>query len=101
MERCSYTSAVLTDDNSTITADEEMEPIGILSTDPGLEQHKDHFKYRVGRYLNQLNLFDKHEGGLEEFARGDFYFLFFRMIKRKFFMYLGCKNNYFQIVSFL
>lgn len=74
MERCSYTSAVLIDDNTTITApDEEMEPIGILSTDPGLEQYKDHFKYRVGKYLDQIKLFDEHEGGLEEFAKGDLF----------------------------
>ncbi|PON90456.1 Glycoside hydrolase [Trema orientale] len=71
VERCSYSSAVLTDDSPTITApDEEMERIGILSTDPGLEQHKDHFKYRLGRFADQIKLFDKHEGGLEEFARG-------------------------------
>lgn len=71
-ERCSYMSAVLTDDSSIVTtADEEMEHIGILSVDPGLELHKDHFKYRVRRYADQIKLFEKHEGGLEEFAKGD------------------------------
>ncbi|KAM6543540.1 hypothetical protein CsatB_007987 [Cannabis sativa] len=70
VDRCFYTSAVLTDDNSSITAEEEMEHIGILSTDPSLEQYKDHFKYRMSRYVDQIKLFTKHEGGLEEFARG-------------------------------
>lgn len=53
-------------------ADESMENIGILSHDPGLVPFKDHFKYRVERYENLLNLLEKHEGGLEEFAQGAF-----------------------------
>lgn len=61
----------MTDDTSTVSsADESMENIGILSHDPGLESFKDHFKYRVRRYADLLNLLDKHEGGLDEFARG-------------------------------
>lgn len=64
-------SSVMTDDTSTVSsADESMENIGILSHDPGLESFKDHFKYRVRRYADLLNLLDKHEGGLDEFARG-------------------------------
>ncbi|KAF3446892.1 hypothetical protein FNV43_RR12072 [Rhamnella rubrinervis] len=64
-------SAVLTDDNSTTAAtNQEMEHIGILSIDPGLEPYKDHFKYRLTRYLDQKKLIEKYEGGLEEFARG-------------------------------
>lgn len=63
----------MTDDNSNVTStDQEMEHIGILSIDPGLEQHQDHFEYRVRRYLDQKSLIQKYEGGLEEFARGDF-----------------------------
>ncbi|XP_024020140.1 1,4-alpha-glucan-branching enzyme 1, chloroplastic/amyloplastic [Morus notabilis] len=79
-ESCSYMSAVLTDDNLIVTtADEEMEHIGILSVDPGLEPHKDHFKYRVRRYADQLKLFEEHEGGLEEFAKGYLKFGFNRV----------------------
>lgn len=64
----------MTDDNSTITAtNQEMEHIGILSIDPDLESHKDHFKYRLEKYLDQKKLIEKYEGGLEEFARGDFF----------------------------
>lgn len=73
MEHNSTISAVLTDKDSTITAiNQEMEHIGLLSIDPGLEPHKDHFKYRLTRYLDQKKLIDKYEGGLEEFARGDY-----------------------------
>ncbi|KAL5557734.1 hypothetical protein UlMin_033945 [Ulmus minor] len=70
--RCSSISAVVTDDSSTITdLDEEMEQqIGILNTDPGLAPYKDHFKYRIKKYVDQLELLEQHEGGLEEFARG-------------------------------
>ncbi|KGN47537.1 1,4-alpha-glucan-branching enzyme 1, chloroplastic/amyloplastic [Cucumis sativus] len=64
-------SSVMTEDTSTVSStDESMENIGILSHDPGLKPFKDHFKYRVGRYTDLLNLLDKHEGGLDEFARG-------------------------------
>ncbi|XP_022946220.1 1,4-alpha-glucan-branching enzyme 1, chloroplastic/amyloplastic-like [Cucurbita moschata] len=64
-------SSVMTDDTSTVSsADENMKDIGILRHDPSLEPFKDHFKYRIGRYSDVLNLFDKHEGGLDEFARG-------------------------------
>ena len=44
---------------------------GILSVDPSLEPFKDHFRYRLKRYVDQKDLIDKHEGGLEEFAKGD------------------------------
>ena len=71
MERDCKVSAVLTDDSSRMTVSEgEMEDIGILKTDSLLEPHKDHFKCRVKRYLEQKSLFEKFEGGLEEFARG-------------------------------
>lgn len=71
---CSYITPVLTDENSGVTATDEadMESIGILSVDPDLERYKDHFKYRVVRFRDQINLLEKHEGGLEEFAKGDY-----------------------------
>lgn len=63
----------MTDDDSTMTTNEEdMENIGLLSTDPGLEPFKDHFRYRVKGYIDQKKLIEKFEGGLEEFAKGDF-----------------------------
>lgn len=77
IKRGSCISRVLTDEKSTVTAtDEEMDHIGILSVDPGLEPHKDHFKHRVRRYADQVKLFQKHEGGLEEFAKGGFFLPF-------------------------
>ncbi|ESR48590.1 hypothetical protein CICLE_v10000256mg [Citrus x clementina] len=64
-------SSVLTDDSSSMTRmEDETENIGILSTDQGLEPFKDHFKYRMKRYVDQKLLLEKHEGGLEEFAKG-------------------------------
>lgn len=53
---------------------EETEDIGVLSTDSSLEPYKEHFKYRLKGYLDQKSLLEKFEGGLEEFAQGDFYF---------------------------
>lgn len=65
-------SSVLTDDSSSMTRmEDETENIGILSTDQGLEPFKDHFKYRMKRYVDQKLLLEKHEGGLEEFAKGN------------------------------
>lgn len=49
-----------------------MEHLDILRVDPSLERYKDHFRYRMIRYCDQKKLFDKYEGGLEEFARGNF-----------------------------
>ncbi|XP_042493187.1 1,4-alpha-glucan-branching enzyme 1, chloroplastic/amyloplastic-like isoform X4 [Macadamia integrifolia] len=44
--------------------------IGIMSLDPGLEPFKDHFRYRIVRYVEQKKLIEKYERGLEEFAQG-------------------------------
>lgn len=70
MDHSSIISAVLTDDNSTMTIEDDTEKIGLLSIDPGLEPFKDHFIYRSKRYLDQKKLIEKYEGSLEEFAQG-------------------------------
>ncbi|GAV63475.1 Alpha-amylase domain-containing protein/Alpha-amylase_C domain-containing protein/CBM_48 domain-containing protein [Cephalotus follicularis] len=71
VEHRSTIAAVLTEDNSTITNTElDMENIGVLLTDPGLEPFKDHFIHRIRRYIDQKNLFETYEGGLDEFAKG-------------------------------
>ncbi|KAG8377283.1 hypothetical protein BUALT_Bualt08G0013200 [Buddleja alternifolia] len=63
--------AVMTDDHSTsANMEEDAENIGLFSLDPGLESYKDHFRYRIRRYVDQRKLIDKHESSLEEFARG-------------------------------
>ncbi|CAN1781869.1 1,4-alpha-glucan-branching enzyme 1, chloroplastic/amyloplastic (Fragment) [Linum perenne] len=64
-------SAVLTDDNRDVmTSEQDMDNIGLLSGDPGLQPFKDHFKYRMKRYVEQRKLLEKHEGGLKQFAQG-------------------------------
>lgn len=65
-------SVVLTGDNSTmVNVEEDIDNIGLISLDPGLEPYKDHFKYRMKRYLDQKKLIETHEGSLEEFALGN------------------------------
>lgn len=63
-------SAVLTDDPTMTTVGDGMENIGLVSIDPGLESFKDHFRYRMKRYVDQKKLIERYEGGLEEFALG-------------------------------
>ncbi|KAH7850015.1 hypothetical protein Vadar_026561 [Vaccinium darrowii] len=70
-DHSSIVSAVLTDDNSTMAAiEDDTEKIGLFSIDPSLEQFKDHFRYRLKRYVDQKKLIEKYEGSLEEFAQG-------------------------------
>ncbi|CAJ2642843.1 1,4-alpha-glucan-branching enzyme 1, chloroplastic/amyloplastic isoform X1 [Trifolium pratense] len=71
--------AVMTDDKSTMSSsvEEDSENIGILHADSSLEPYKDHFKYRLKRYLHQKKLIEEHEGSLEEFAKGDYNWIFF------------------------
>jgi 1,4-alpha-glucan branching enzyme len=66
--------AVMTDDKSTMSSsvEEDSENIGILNADSSLEPYKDHFKYRLKRYLHQKKLIEEYEGSLEEFAKGDY-----------------------------
>lgn len=71
MKRHCPISAVLTHDDPTMRIGDDVENLGILNAGPGLSQYKDHFKYRMGRYLDQKKLIEKHEGGLEEFAKGN------------------------------
>ncbi|KAG8378766.1 hypothetical protein BUALT_Bualt07G0019200 [Buddleja alternifolia] len=61
----------MTDDHSTSANMEDAENIGLFSLDPGLESYKDHFRYRIRRYVDQKKLNDKHESSLEEFAQGN------------------------------
>ncbi|PPD83757.1 hypothetical protein GOBAR_DD19308 [Gossypium barbadense] len=64
-------SAVMIDDSSTITTSEEnTQNIGILDIDSALRPFKDHFQYRIKKFVDQKNLFENYEGGLEEFAKG-------------------------------
>lgn len=63
----------MTDDKSTMSSTEEdLENIGIFHIDPSLKPYKDHFKYRLKRYVDQKKLIEEYEGGLEEFSQGDY-----------------------------
>lgn len=50
--------------------EDDVENTPILRIDPCLAPYKDHFIYRLGRYVEQKKLIENYEGGLEEFARG-------------------------------
>ncbi|KAL2895575.1 1 4-alpha-glucan-branching enzyme 1 chloroplastic/amyloplastic [Bienertia sinuspersici] len=69
---CYTISATVSESSQTMGSDEDTECLGILGVDPSLEPYKDHFRYRVKRYVDQAKLFEKHEGGLEEFAQGGY-----------------------------
>ncbi|KAL9238097.1 hypothetical protein vseg_012568 [Gypsophila vaccaria] len=73
----SFIVAVATDSTQAMDETElATENLAIFSVDPALESYKDHFRYRMKRYVDQAELFEKYEGGLEEFARGYFKFGF-------------------------
>lgn len=72
VEQRPYISAVLTDKNSDMMQTEEgTETVGILDLDPGLKPYKNHFRYRMKRYIEQKNLIEKYEGSVENFAQGN------------------------------
>ncbi|KAL6520624.1 1,4-alpha-glucan-branching enzyme [Orobanche minor] len=66
----SSVSTVLTDDyNTKANMDEYTENIDLFSLDQGLEAYKDHFRYKIRRYVDQKKLIEKHEASFEEFAQ--------------------------------
>lgn len=70
-ERKSGILAIATDNNQTMTTTEEdVENIGLIELDQGLAPYKDHFSYRIKRYVEQKKLIETYEGGLEEFSLG-------------------------------
>lgn len=65
-------SAVLTDENSDMMQmEEDTETVAVLDLDPGLQPYKDHFRYRMKRYIEQKKLIEKYEGSVENFAQGN------------------------------
>uniref|UniRef100_A0A0D9WUB2 1,4-alpha-glucan branching enzyme n=1 Tax=Leersia perrieri TaxID=77586 RepID=A0A0D9WUB2_9ORYZ len=60
--------ATLQQNKTMATVEEDHLPI--YDVDPKLEEFKDHFNYRMKRYLDQKCLIEKHEGGLEKFSQG-------------------------------
>ncbi|XP_073140398.1 1,4-alpha-glucan-branching enzyme 1, chloroplastic/amyloplastic-like isoform X2 [Henckelia pumila] len=64
-------SAVLTSDsNETANMENAAKNFGLFDLDTGLEPYKDHFQYRMKRYVDQKRLIEKHEGSLDEFSLG-------------------------------
>ncbi|XP_073275116.1 1,4-alpha-glucan-branching enzyme-like isoform X2 [Primulina huaijiensis] len=64
-------SAVLTSDSyETANMGDAAKNFGLFSLDTGLEHYKDHFRYRMKRYVDQKRLIEKHEGSLDEFSVG-------------------------------
>lgn len=51
--------------------EEDTERVAVLDLDPGLRPYKDHFGYRMKRYISQKMLIEKYEGSLEDFAQGN------------------------------
>lgn len=51
--------------------EEATETFAVLDLDPGLRPYKDHFGYRMKRYISQKKLIEKYEGSLEDFAQGN------------------------------
>ncbi|KAK9129251.1 hypothetical protein Sjap_009738 [Stephania japonica] len=64
----SDTMSTLEENDETI--EEDAEPLGILSLDPGFKAFEDHLRHRFRRYLEQKRLIETYEGSLEEFAQG-------------------------------
>ncbi|GJN39398.1 hypothetical protein PR202_gb28512 [Eleusine coracana subsp. coracana] len=66
-----FATAVTVQENKTMsTAEEDVNHLPIYEVDPKLEEFKDHFSYRMKRYLDQKCSIEKNEGSLEEFSKG-------------------------------
>ncbi|KZV21055.1 1,4-alpha-glucan-branching enzyme 1, chloroplastic/amyloplastic, partial [Dorcoceras hygrometricum] len=64
-------SAVFSSDSfETANMGDVTEYFGLFSLDRGLEPYKDHFKYRMKRYVDQKELIEKNERSLDEFSLG-------------------------------
>lgn len=50
--------------------EEDVENIRLFELDQGLAPYKDHFGYRIKRYVEQKKLIETHEGSLEDFSLG-------------------------------
>ncbi|KNA05833.1 hypothetical protein SOVF_186640 [Spinacia oleracea] len=71
VKHCSTISATSTESSQTMeNAEVGTENLGILGVDSSLEPYTDHFRYRVQKFLDQAQLIEKYEGGLEQFSQG-------------------------------
>nr|CAB3469087.1 unnamed protein product [Digitaria exilis] len=66
-----FTIAATVQENKTMAATkDDVDHLPIYKLDPKLEKFKDHFSYRMTRYLDQKCSIEKNEGSLEEFSKG-------------------------------
>lgn len=66
-----FSAPVIVQENKTMeTTEENVDQLPIYDLDPKLAELKDHFSYRMKRYLDQKCLIEKHEGSLEDFSKG-------------------------------
>jgi 1,4-alpha-glucan branching enzyme len=65
-----FATAVTVEENKTMaTAEEDVNHLPIYAVDPKLEEFKDHFSYRMKRYLDQKRSIEKNEGTLRNFPK--------------------------------
>ncbi|KAF7098994.1 hypothetical protein CFC21_100687 [Triticum aestivum] len=57
-------------DYTMATAEDGFGDLPIYDLDPKFAGFKDHFSYRMKKYLEQKHSIEKYEGGLEEFSKG-------------------------------
>ncbi|XP_039844904.1 1,4-alpha-glucan-branching enzyme, chloroplastic/amyloplastic isoform X3 [Panicum virgatum] len=64
------TAATVQEDKTMAASQDDVDHLPIYKLDPDLEKFKDHFSYRMKRYLDQKCSIEKNEGSLEEFSKG-------------------------------
>ncbi|CAD6338235.1 unnamed protein product [Miscanthus lutarioriparius] len=64
------TAATVQEDKTMATAKGDIDHLPIYDLDPKLEKFKDHFSYRMKRFLDQKGSIEENEGSLEEFSKG-------------------------------
>ncbi|CAL4966295.1 unnamed protein product [Urochloa decumbens] len=66
-----FATAATVQENKTMAATEvDVNHLPIYKVDPKLEKFKDHFSYRMKKYLDQKCSIEKNEGCLEDFSKG-------------------------------
>ncbi|AQK67289.1 starch branching enzyme 1 [Zea mays] len=64
------TAATVQEDKTMATAKGDVDHLPIYDLDPKLEIFKDHFRYRMKRFLEQKGSIEENEGSLESFSKG-------------------------------
>jgi 1,4-alpha-glucan branching enzyme len=64
------TAAIVQEDKTMATAKGNVDHLPIYDLDPKLVKFKDHFSYRMKKFLDQKGSIEENEGSLEEFSKG-------------------------------